>query len=162
MKTYLIRSVKYLIALCVLCVAIIALNLATGMSVLSFDETLFVLLQTPRGWLMIGVIIVLAALYPRFGFVRYTVEGDVEKDRTQLDHAFEAAGFALHRTEGRVLRFRATSLLRRAMMLFEDEVLVEQQGVGIELRGNRRAVARVRYVLEGYLRNKYRYADENE
>ncbi len=55
MKRYLIRSLKYFAALCVLCMAIMALNLTTGMASLSLEETLYVMFHTPRGLLYLVV-----------------------------------------------------------------------------------------------------------
>lgn len=81
MKRYLIRSLKYFAALCVLCMAIMALNLTTGMASLSLEETLYVMFHTPRGLLLPAVIVLLAAFYPRFGFIVRRVEGDVEEHR---------------------------------------------------------------------------------
>ena len=79
MKRYLFRASKYFVALCVLCAAIMALNLTTGLARLSFGESLYVMFHTPRGMLLPAVIVVLAALYPKFGFITRRVEGDVEE-----------------------------------------------------------------------------------
>ena len=62
MKRYLIRSLKYFAALCVLCMAIMALNLTTGMASLSLEETLYVMFHTPRGLLLPAVIVLLGAM----------------------------------------------------------------------------------------------------
>ena len=42
---YFIRSLKYFVALCVICVAILALMLATGTSALTLDQTVYVMFQ---------------------------------------------------------------------------------------------------------------------
>ena len=43
---YFIRSLKYFVALCVICVAILALMLATGTSALTLDQTVYVMFHT--------------------------------------------------------------------------------------------------------------------
>ena len=48
MKKYIVRSLKYFFALCVLCIALMGLMLMTGTSALSLDDTLYVLLHTDR------------------------------------------------------------------------------------------------------------------
>ena len=68
MKRYLIRSLKYFVALCVLCAGIMALNRMMG-SALDIRQTLYVMFHTTRGMLLPAVIVVLAALYPKFGFI---------------------------------------------------------------------------------------------
>ena len=121
MKRYLIRSLKYFAALCVLCMAIMALNLTTGMASLSLEETLYVMFHTPRGLLLPAVIVLLAAFYPRFGFIVRRVEGDVEEHREQIVNAFRSAGFELRREEDDALFFRAKGPLHRLLLLGEDE-----------------------------------------
>lgn len=148
---YIIRSLKYFLAMCVLCVAIMALNLMTGLSALTFDEFLYVLLHTPRGLLLPAVIVLLAAFYPKFGFTRRTVEGDVVKNREQIVNAFKSARFSLRSEEAGVMKFRADGWLHKLMLLGEDEIVVSQQGDRIVLDGIRRGVARVVYRLESYI-----------
>lgn len=154
---YLIRSVKYFVALCVICMGVVALMLLTGTSALSAEETLYVMFHTTRYARLLAAIVVLAALYPRFGFIRRRTEGDMEEDREQLLTAFRAAGFELRGEEEGVLVFRAATLPHRLMLLFEDEIRVSQYGQWIELEGIRRGVARVEYRLDSYLRMKRRH-----
>ena len=92
MKKYFVRSLKYFCALCVLCVLIMLLNRLAGTSILTLKETFYVMFHTPKGMLLPVVIVVLAAVYPRIGFVTRRVEGDTEKDRQQFE-------FRLHLTE---------------------------------------------------------------
>lgn len=148
---YLIRSAKYFCALCVLCTAIIYANSLTGMAALSVQETFYVMFHTPRGLLMPVMIVVMAACYPRFGFVVRKVEGDVEENRQQIVNAFRSAGFSLCREEEEKLIFRADGRLHRLLLLCEDEIEISQYGQWILLQGIRRGVARVEYRLDSYL-----------
>ena len=107
---YFIRSLKYFVALCVICVAILALMLATGTSALTLDQTVYVMFHTSRYATLFAAIVVLAALYPKFGFV-----------------------------------------VRKVMLLGEDEIKVSQYGQWIQIDGIRRGVARVEYRLDSYI-----------
>lgn len=156
---YLIRSVKYFVALCVICMGILALMLLTGTSALPAEETLYVMFHTTRYARLLAAIVVLAALYPRFGFIRRRTEGDVEEDREQIVAAFRAAGFELRGEQEGVMTFRAGTLPHRLLLLFEDEIRVSQYGQWIELEGIRRGVARVEYRLDSYLRMKRRHEE---
>lgn len=155
MKKYLIRSVKYFVALCVLLVAIMALNRAMG-STLTMRETFYVMFHTTRGLLLPVVVVVLALCYPRFGFIVRRVEGDTELDREQIVNAFRSAGFSLRREEEGTLFFRADGFVQKLLLLWEDEIRVSQYGQWIELDGIRRGVARVQYRLDSYLQMKRR------
>lgn len=155
MKKYLIRSAKYFVALCVLLVAIMALNRAMG-STLTIRETFYVMFHTTRGLLLPVVVVVLALCYPRFGFIVRRVEGDTELDREQIINAFRSAGFSLRREEEGTLFFRADGFVQKLLLLWEDEIRVSQYGQWIELDGIRRGVARVQYRLDSYLQMKRR------
>lgn len=148
---YFIRSLKYFVALCVICVAILALMLATGTSALTLDQTVYVMFHTSRYATLFAAIVVLAALYPRFGFVVRKVEGDVEENREQIVNAFRSSGFSLRSEEDGVMVFRADTLLQKLMLLGEDEIRVSQYGQWIVLDGIRRGVARVQYRLDSYI-----------
>ena len=136
---YFIRSLKYFVALCVICVAILALMLATGTSALTLDQTVYVMFHTSRYATLFAAIVVLAALYPKFGFVVRKV------------NAFKSAGFSLRGEEDGVMTFRADGPLRKLMLLGEDEIKVSQYGQWIQIDGIRRGVARVEYRLDSYI-----------
>ena len=67
---YLIRSVKYFIALCVLYLIIMALMLLTNTSVLTPSEPFSALVRSTRGQVLIVAVVLLSALYTKFGFIR--------------------------------------------------------------------------------------------
>lgn len=143
---YLIRAVKYLFAFCVIYLAVVWLSLKTmrGMDVSVMDYVVATL-QTTRGQLLMAAVVVLSALYPRFGFMTRRVECDMEEERDSLLANMALAGYTLREeSEGRMV-FRATSILDRIVMLFEDEIVVEQYAQWINITGIRRGVAKVMY-----------------
>ena len=149
---YMLRSLKYFIAMLLLCAALMALMFLSGTSALTPEETLYVMFRSTRFLSLFIALVVLAALYPRFGFVCREIEGDVELNRTQIVNAFKSAGFSLHSESDGVLRFRADGFLHRLLLLYEDEIAVSQHGERIRLDGIRRGVARVAYRLDSYIR----------
>ena len=153
---YFIRSLKYFCALCVLCAAIMYLNRMAGTARLTVTETLYVMFHTPRGMMLPAVILLLAAFYPKFGFIVRQVEGDIDDNREQILNAFRSEGFSLRSEHDGVMVFRADNIVRRLTLLGEDEIEVRQYGQWVEITGIRRAVARVSYRLEMYLDNSRR------
>lgn len=129
-----------------------ALNTASGISPLTFDQSVEVLFHTRRGWMLLGVIVLLSAFYPRFGFIVRAVEGDVVRNREQIVNAFQSARFSLCGEHEGVMTFRADGWLHRLMLLGEDRIEVRQQGDRIRVEGIRRGVARVMYRLDSYIR----------
>jgi hypothetical protein len=156
MKKYLIRSVKYLIALCVLYVAFMAFmhhyNNPFGLTI---EQRVQLMFDTWRGCGMVIATFVLAATYPFFGYVKRTFEGDIVKDREQLNRAADFVGLELVSESGEELVYHAKGL-RRLVMLFEDTVRVRQNGSQIEVEGLRRIAVRMAFDAERYITNKRR------
>lgn len=158
---YVIRAVKYFIAFCVLYVGIVWLGLKSshGMDS-SVWESIVMTMQTTRGLLLAVAVVLLSAMYPRFGFMTRRVECSMEEDREQLLNAFTLSGFVLkEESDGRMV-FRADNLARRIVMLFEDEVVVEQYAQWVDIKGIRRGVANAAYRLELYMEAKQRGVEE--
>ena len=154
---YFIRALKYFAAFCVLYVAIVWLSVMTtkGMDISAWDY-IVANFQTTRGQLRGLAVGVLSAVYPRMGFMTRRVECDMEEDREQILAAFRASGFELFSEQEDKLIFRADNVVRRLSFLLEDEIEVTQYGQWCEIRGIRRAVARIAYRLDMYMTNKRR------
>ena len=145
---YLIRAVKYFFAFCVLYVGVVWLSILTqkGMDISVWDS-ISATMATERGRMLALAVVALSAAYPFFGFVKRSVKWDMATDADRLVEIFAAAGFALKlKSEGKMV-FKANNILDRLVMLFEDEIVVEQQGEHITLNGIRRGVAKVIYRL---------------
>lgn len=143
---YLVRSVKYLIAFIVLYVGVVWISVMTTKGYdISVWDYIVATFATTKGKLLAAAVVVLAAAYPRFGFMTRRVAWDICKDRDSLVQIFAAAGFSLKRENQGCMVFRANNILDRMIMLFEDEILVKQQGEEIEISGIRRGVARILY-----------------
>ena len=155
MKKYLLRSVKYLIAFCVLYVAFMAFVHYTEHAPITFAQRWQLMFATWRGWGMVVGTILLATTYPFFGFVKRTFEGNIVADREQLDMAAEVAGIKIAWESEDELVYRADGF-RRVMRLCEDEVRVRQNGEDIEVEGLRSSAVRIAFDAERYITNKHR------
>lgn len=152
MKQYLIRSVKYLIWLLLLFVLVFLLMILTGGSQVGPAESLQLLFGSSRGAIMICAIVFLALLYPRYGFVRREVRGDLAVNREALLEAFSRSGFRLESESEAGLVFRADTGLKKALMLWEDTILVTPTETGFALEGLRKEVVKVEFRLKPMLR----------
>ncbi len=153
---YIVRALKYFCAFCVLYVAIVWLGLKSQGAGESVWDSIVTTLSVPRGWLLAGAVVLLSALYPRFGFMTRRVECDMTEDREQLLAAFTMAGFTLREESDGKMVFRGDNLMRRIFMLCEDEIVVEQYAQWVDIKGIRRGVANASYRLELYIENKRR------
>lgn len=148
---YFIRAAKYFVALCVLSVALMALMILTGTSQLTAEETLYLMFHSDRFLLLCGAILVLALTYPRFGFVARSVEGDIVKHRMQIERACDVAGFRVVEERDGLLIVRGEGFFKRLRLLFEDRIVIRQEGDRIVVEGIRRGVAMIVYRLDSYI-----------
>ena len=155
MKRYFIRSVKYLIALVILYVGLMAVMHYSQHSPITFAQSWQLMFEQWNGWGMIIVSILLAATYPFFGYTKRSFVGDIVADREQLDTAARLVGLELVSTTDNELLYRAKGL-RRVTMLFEDDIIVRQNGTQIEVEGLRRVSVRMAFDAERYITNKRR------
>ena len=161
MGRYIVRSLKYLLFISVLYIALVWL-----MSVTSYSEKvdMWLLLESQlrseQGTLLIVAFIALAIFYPRFGFMRRKVEGvDITRDRIRIDNAMRVYGFMFVGMEGETLVYRANGVIKRLSFMYEDRVGVRVVDGGVEIDGIRRAVARIAFQLSAYIDNS-RFEDK--
>lgn len=149
---YLIRSVKYLLWLVFLLVAVMVFMTLTGTSRWSAEENFAVMFGSRRGLLMLAVIVVLALLYPRFGFTERVVNAGLAEDREKILKAFVENGYRLEDEQADRLVFRATTGLKKGFLMWEDAITVTAESDHyIRLEGIRKEVVKVEYRLKSYL-----------
>ncbi len=119
--------------------------LATGTSRADAGRDLAELFGSQRGRLMLAVIVVVAAFYPKFGFARRTVAADFTGDRELILSTFRANGFSLVREQDGTMVFRASSPLKRALLLWEDRIAVTDAGGSVVLDGIRKEVVKAEF-----------------
>lgn len=158
---YFVRSIKYLLFLCVLDVVLVWL-MSFDKAAVDADLITLVRLQlsSENGLWLVVAFVVLAALYPLFGFMRRRIaECDIVVDELRIMNAMQTYGFKLAERRDGVLSFRKEGFVGRLTLMFEDEIVVRRVDGGVELVGLRRSVARVAYQLECYI-DRRRYEDK--
>ena len=152
---YLIRAVKYLLLLSALYVALVWAMYLLGAEP-QIDPWLQIEahLRADIGKKMVVMFVILAALYPRFGFMRKRIEGyRPERDKERLQNAMELFGYKLAESHDGVDVYRAEGVVKRLTLLWEDRIEVRTEDGALEMKGIRRMVARIAYQLETYIRN---------
>lgn len=157
MKKYFVRSVKYLVALVVLYVGLMAVMHYSAHQPITFAQRWQLMFEQWNGWGMVVMSILLAATYPYFGYVKRSFEGSIVEDREQFTTAARLAGLQLVSESETELIYRANGL-RRLVMLYEDDIIVRQLGTKVEVEGLRRVAVRLAFDAERFIRNKRRAA----
>ena len=155
---YAIRSLKYLLLICVLYVALTWLSsLYTYSGMVDVATLMRAQLASERGVWLIVASLLLALFYPRFGFIRRVVAGaDVEADRIRIDNAMKIYGFKFVEVRDGELVYRAVGIISRIFYLFEDEIVVRQVEGGVEVEGLRRSAVHILLQLKAYIEHKER------
>lgn len=150
---YFVRSIKYLVFLCVLDVVLVGLmSFDSSVREVDFVTLLREQLTSESGPWLIVAFVGLAAAYPSFGFMRKSIEGcGIAADELRIMNAMQTYGFKLAERRGGELVFRKEGFFGRLMLMFEDEIVVRSTEGGVELSGLRRTVARVAYQLQCYM-----------
>ena len=155
---YIVRSLKYLLLICVLYVALLwASSIYTYDGMVDVATLIRAQFGSDRGvWLVVASLL-LALFYPRFGFIRRVVGGaDIEADRIRIDNAMKVYGFKFMEVRDGELVYRAEGILSRLLYLFEDEIVVRQVEGGVEVEGIRRRAVRILLQLNAYIEHKER------
>lgn len=144
---YLFRAFSYFVRLLVLILLALLITYLLGW-LNTGGQPIYTVLISPRGAMLIGLVVILSALYPRFGFTTVEVKGDVDKNREQLLEAFKHYDYALDREEDGKLIFRANSGLKRLWAQYNDSITVHQITQHISIEGRSQMVGRVMTALE--------------
>ncbi len=149
---YLIRAVKYFLLLVILIAVLYALNWFFEKTPVDLREYVSLLQNDPRTKWLLPVLAVISLAYPSFGYMTRTLPADAGCS-DGIERALAANGFVNKgERDGRRI-YRAASQLRRARLLWEDEIEVWADGGQTVMRGNRSALSRIIYSAEIYLRN---------
>ena len=160
---YVVRSLKYLVLLCVLYVALTYLMTFVEPTDATVWQQLLKHLNTRNGLYMVIAFVLLAALYPKFGYMRSLIqECDIKEDRVRIDNAMRIFGFRVEKEGGDCVVYRAEGIVHRLSLMFEDLIEVRAVEGGVELKGLRRSVARVALQLRSYIDNRRFESDNRE
>lgn len=160
---YVVRSLKYLVLLCVLYVALTYLMTFVEPTDATVWQQLLKHLNTRNGLYMVIAFVLLAALYPKFGYMRSLIqECDIREDRVRIDNAMRIFGFRVEQEGDDCVVYRAEGIVHRLSLMFEDRIEVRAVEGGVELKGLRRSVARVALQIRSYINNRRFESDNRE
>lgn len=151
MNRYFIRAVKYLVWLVILFFLVFTLMIATGTSRLGAEESLTALFGSQRGLLMLGMILILSLLYPKFGYTTCVVKANLADNRDNILKVFDMGGYKLESESPGRMVFRAESPVRKALMLWEDTIVVTADDNYIFIDGIRKETVRAEFRLKSFL-----------
>jgi hypothetical protein len=156
---YILRSVKYLVKLLVLLAIVMLLMLYSNTSTLSAENFFTDFFSRRETWILLAVVVVWCAIYPRVEFVTRIIEGNLHSDKIGIINALRAGGMRLEEENGGRMVFVGEAPLRRLWWLGEDRIVLTQLTGGmIEIEGSRRFAGEAQQRIPAYVER----AKENE
>lgn len=149
---YISRSVKYLIKLVILLAVLFAFMLWSETSTLTTENFVDAFFGSLKGQLLIAVLLVWAALYPKVEFVSRHMSSGLDENRNAVVKAFAAGGMAPEIEEPGKIVFRGQSTGRRIWFLGDDAVTVTANPAGgFDMEGPRKFVGEAVSRIPAYI-----------
>lgn len=154
-KQYIRHSLCYFVKLMLLLTVLYGLLFLTGYAKVSAEYFLQELFTSKQGIMLFAALVVLACVYPLFGFVRREVAADIIDDREKIINGFITEGYSMKlEQEGVKMAFRMSSPFGRFWLMFDDSIVVTpSENGGIVIEGPRKQAVLVQFRIEGYMRS---------
>lgn len=151
-----VRSVKYFLYIVVLYVVLVWAMKQLGYSTLGEGDIWEQLFSSQKGLGFLGVVLVVAIMYPKFGFVSRRVRINMTIKRDQIAKEMASVGFIYqsHLSSKDVMVFRAATLSKKVFSMWEDQIEIYDRGEAMVIDGIRREVVRLAFILENRLRDE--------
>lgn len=145
---YLIRSVKYFFYFAFLTTLIILALVATGLA--EGDINTMFRGGTSAIWKMAIFFILVAAVYPKVGFISRKIQAERNWDeiRDLVIGFMQERQYELESESKEAITFRRKGTLNRITRMYEDRITLTLQDDGFEMEGLRKDVFRISASLE--------------
>lgn len=145
---YLIRSVKYFFYFAFLTTLIILVLVATGLA--EGDINTMFRGGTSAIWKMAIFFILVAAVYPKVGFISRKIQAERNWDeiRGLVIGFMQERQYELESESKEAITFRRKGTLNRITRMYEDRITLTLQDDGFEMEGLRKDVFRISASLE--------------
>lgn len=154
MKRYPIRVFKYILYFGILFLAIFGILHLIGYSSMSLSG----MIKSQKGWMFAAVIGGFALLYPFIGFTKRRLTFHAADRVEDVERVMAMCGFkripnqAGSLDDNRNMTFRASSLMKRMSMAFEDKIeITTTENEGSYIEGHRSEVVRAYFRLGTYI-----------
>lgn len=150
-RKYILRSLRYILRMVVLLGIVFALMAVLGLLDTGGSTLLRALFLSRNGLLLLGILVILAGMYPRLSFAEVMVRGNIHTDRTKIKEVMAAYGYLPTVEEEDRMVFRAATLSRKILAQWDDAVTVTGQGDRLYIEGMKKDIFRIHSRLAGAL-----------
>ena len=152
MKTYVIRTIKYIIQFAVLFVVLFGILKLTGYVKEGLDyKQIFI---SANGAMLVGFVLIFALAYPKFGFIKRTLTFNAHENQDELIRIMLMCGYALTKSDDTTMTFRAIGTIKKITLLYEDEIVVETIDSLSTIEGPRKEAVKASFRFETYIKQQ--------
>ncbi len=139
--------VKYLLYLVVLFTVIFSIMSLTGNVSIGFED-LGGIFATSNGRLLGVAFIALGFLQPIMGYVKREMVVNPVTSRDVVDQVMAMSGYELTSEDETRIVFRARTTLKKLVLLYEDEIVIDKSAKPATISGSRRSLVSILYRME--------------
>lgn len=153
MKLYLLRSLRYILRMVVILGMVFAVLAAAGMLETGGQGLVKALFFSRNGAILIGVLILMAGIYPKLAFTSVEIRADINTDRDAIIETFKSYGYSPAGQSGGRLVFRADKTIKKITSQFDDAITITPNGRYVSMEGLKKDVLRLQARLNAFLTN---------
>lgn len=148
MKRYPLRVAKYVIYLAVLFFIIFALMNALNRTEIGLEA----MFTNMRSLWLLAMVVLFALLYPFFGFTKKSLTVDASQRVEDTQKVMQMCGYMLlDGTNKECMVFRASSGIKRLMLMYEDQITITTvDGLSV-MEGPRKEVVKASYRMTTFV-----------
>ncbi len=150
MGKYFSRALRYFLYLVIIWAVVLTLLLVTGYASVGVSD-LNELFASNNFLILVAVVLVFSALYPKLGYVYKTIP--TISNRTEMEEMFEKIGLYKFSEQNGLVTYRYKSTFRRVIMRFDDEIVIQFGNDFAIIDCNKSMLARVWRIIENVSTN---------
>lgn len=154
MKKYIVRMLRYILKMAVLLAVVFAiLSLTNTLNTHGgrFAEVLFL---SKRGLILMGALLIIAAVYPRLAFTTIDLRGDFQLERETIVEAMRSLGYSPVRQNDKRIIFRADKFIKKLTAQWSDDITVSADGGFISIEGMKKELVKIEPRIIAFRNNR--------
>lgn len=151
MKTYLERSLKYMLRMVVIIGMVFAVMWMLNLLETGGQGLWKALMYSRNGAILIGVLVLLALIYPKLAFTAVSMRADIGEDRKGIMDAMKSYGYSPVREEEDIMVFRADRFVKKLAAQFDDAITFTRDGDRITIEGLKKDVLRLETRINAFI-----------
>lgn len=147
---YINRALHFFLKMVVILTAAFGIMYLMGWLDVEQGQFTYALLNTPKGWAVMGLIVAISLAYPLLSFSKTAIRSDADCEMAVMDEVISRIGYVRVKQDEGHAEYRAQSFGKRVFNQFDDRITVERDGSYITVSGLKKDVLRIESLFMQY------------